>query len=89
MKILYFVLLISFFFGCAPEKIKDQRTISPAFGEKKTVILIDPDLGYYYTVRLNSSQKSSIAKQIFENETGGKLRKLVHWNVGETFKTHT
>jgi len=37
------------------------------------------------SIRLTASQKSAIGKKIWQNESGGKVTGLTHWNDGEEF----
>ncbi|MGC6466967.1 MAG: hypothetical protein ACON38_11600 [Akkermansiaceae bacterium] len=38
-----------------------------------------------YSIRLTAAQKSAIGRKIWQNESGGKVSGLTHWNEGEEF----
>jgi hypothetical protein len=82
------ILWAALSWSCSPIYIVDDIRMS----EGKEKVKVDPDsidvtAGYdfKYSINLSHSQKQKIGKQIFQNETGGDPKKLVHWNIGEDF----
>lgn len=73
--------------SCVPSQVTtDQRTEREISGSRTgDQQKIEIDSTYSYYISLNDLQKNKIGQQIFQNETGGDYKKLVHWNQGEDF----
>ncbi|MGJ8698330.1 MAG: hypothetical protein ACSHYF_18590 [Verrucomicrobiaceae bacterium] len=59
--------------ACSPTPVVTQRSHAPA----PTTVQA--------AVKLTASQKASIGRKIWQNESGGKVTGLTHWNDGEEF----
>ena len=84
MQELSFTLAISLLvISCSP----DQTTYENPAQNSSGIPRLQKDLARNYPagVTLNGAQRKSVGMKIWQNESGGKISGLTHWNEGEEF----
>jgi len=75
----YFLPVLFLMSACSADPPVGQR---PPVGLRPPVVATTPTAG---ALKLTAAQKSSIGRKIWQNESGGKVTGLTHWNDGEEF----